>query len=167
MRLLFALLHCFGLSVNREKSDFRPRRVREHLGILVDLKKFEFSVPPRKLCNLQNRARALAARAAAHRRWVPKQELASFVGYVISLSVAIPLARFHLLPLYDAINSNPLWAPFVHVRLSSGAYRKLKFYFSNIPVEDLGSSILPTSPTECLFTDASSIAWGAHLSSDV
>lgn len=37
LRLLFAILHCFGLSVNHAKSDFYPRRVREHLGILVDL----------------------------------------------------------------------------------------------------------------------------------
>ena len=57
---------------------------------------------------------------------------------MVSLSIAIPLARFHLLPLYDALNSNPLWGPYVHVRLSSGAYRKLKFYFTNIPDEDVG-----------------------------
>lgn len=60
LRLLFSLLTCFGLNVNRAKSDFKPRRVREHLGILVDMRKYEFSVSSRKLSNLENRARLLA-----------------------------------------------------------------------------------------------------------
>ena len=85
---------------------------------------------------------------------------------MISLSIAIPLARFHLLPLYDVLHTVPGWGPFVHVRLTSGAYRKLKFYFSRIPESDLGASILPESPNECLFTDALRIAWLAHLTSD-
>lgn len=86
---------------------------------------------------------------------------------MVSLSVAIPLARFHLLPLYDVLNTVPGWSPFTQVRLSSAAYRKLKFYFSSIPPADVGSSILPATATETLFTDASSIAWGAHLEHSV
>jgi hypothetical protein len=39
-----------------------------------------------------------------NKRWVSKLDLASFAGYVVSLSVAIPLARFHLLPIYECIN---------------------------------------------------------------
>lgn len=113
LRLIFALLACFGLNVNRNKSDFRPRSVREHLGILVDLTKREFSVSHRKLGNLQGRAVSLAQAAAKHRRWVSKLELASFAGYVVSLSVAIPLARFHLLPLYDSLQTVSSWAPHV------------------------------------------------------
>jgi hypothetical protein len=38
LRLLFAILQCFGIAVNRAKSDFQPRRVREHLGIVLDLR---------------------------------------------------------------------------------------------------------------------------------
>ena len=81
----------------------------------------------------------------------------------MSLSIAIPLARFHLLPLYDSLNSNLSWGPGVHVKLTSGAYRKLPHYFTNLPSDDIGCSILPETPVESLFTDASQVAWGAHL----
>jgi hypothetical protein len=37
IRLLFAMFAAFGLHVNRKKSDFKPRTVREHLGIIIDL----------------------------------------------------------------------------------------------------------------------------------
>lgn len=37
IRLLFALFASFGINVNRSKSDFKPRTVREHLGIIIDL----------------------------------------------------------------------------------------------------------------------------------
>lgn len=104
LRLLFLILDCFGVAINHAKSDFRPRRVREHLGIILDLRTRSFSVSDAKLHKLRGQAAALARWAAAHKRWVPKQQLAQFTGYVISLSVAIPTARFHLLPLYDTLN---------------------------------------------------------------
>lgn len=58
-----------------------------------------------KLAKVRRQAAALTLVATQHRRWVPKQELASFIGFVVSLSIAMPLARFHLLPLYDSLNS--------------------------------------------------------------
>ena len=73
VRLLFALLACFGINVNRDKSDFKPRTVREHLGILIDLHQRRFSVSRRKLNNLQGRAILLAQEAAKNRRWVSKR----------------------------------------------------------------------------------------------
>ena len=116
-----------------------------------------------KLTKLQAQARVLAVEAAQHKRWVSKQTLASFAGYVVSLSIAMPLARFHLLPIYDSLNTNSGWGYGVQVRLTTGAYRKLKFYFSSIPTCDLGCSIEPEHPSEALFTDASDVAWGGHL----
>lgn len=97
------------MAINRAKSDFRPRRVREHLGIVLDLDSRRFSISQAKLDKLQGQAAALGAHAASHRRWVPKKRLAEFCGYVVSLSVALPVARFHLLPLYDALHSVPGW----------------------------------------------------------
>jgi hypothetical protein len=73
-----------------------------------------------------------------------------------SLTLALPYARFHLLPLYDSLHAAPLtWGPHVHARLTSGAMRKLQFYFVAIPPEDVGAPILPVRPQEVVFTDAS------------
>lgn len=107
---------------------------------------------------------ALLQQAATHRRWVTKDCLASFIGYVGSLSLALPYARFHLLPLYDSLHAGPLqWGPHVHTRLTSGAMRKLKFYFLRIPPEDIGAPIAPVRPSEAIFTDASRAGWGGYL----
>ena len=86
-----------------------------------------------KLTKLQAQARVLAVEAAQHKRWVSKQTLASFAGYVVSLSIAMPLARFHLLPIYDSLNTNSGWGYGVQVRLTTGAYRELKFILAVSP----------------------------------
>jgi hypothetical protein len=58
-----------------------------------------------KVQKLRAQAMKLAEFCASHRRFCNKKQLASFVGLAISLSPAIPAARFKLLALYDSINS--------------------------------------------------------------
>jgi hypothetical protein len=58
--------------------------------------------------------------------------LASFVGLAISLSPAIPAARFKLLALYDSINLVEGWGKSVMVRLSNMGYRSLKYFWSTL-----------------------------------
>ena len=76
LRLLLLILDCFGLAINHAKSDFCPRRVREHLGIILDLRTRTFSVSDAKLQKLRGMACSLARSAATHKRWVSKMQLA-------------------------------------------------------------------------------------------
>ena len=71
------------------------------------------------MAKLRAQARDLAQFAAAHRRWVNKRALASFVGFAISLSPAVPAGRFKLIALYDALSSIDSWSRSVMVRLSN------------------------------------------------
>jgi hypothetical protein len=72
----------------------------------------------------------LAKYASQHNRFVNKKSLSEFVGFAISLSAAIPAARFKLLPLYDAINQVSSWSNNVAVRLSNAGYRVLKYFWT-------------------------------------
>lgn len=90
--------------------------------------------------------------------------LASFIGSAISLSPAIEAGRFKLLPLYDSLNSIDSWRSHVAVRLTNGAYRSLKYFWSCLQPADCSVSWDPRQHDEMLFTDSSDFALGAHLS---
>ena len=156
------ILDCFGLTINEAKSSLSPATRLEHLGLVVDFRKREFAVPPAKLCKLKSLAMELALHAASHRRYVPKRVLASFVGSAISLCPAVPAGRFHLLPLYDAINSVPGWKRTTVVRLSNGGYRQLKYFWTQLQLRDCAVPWEPATPDELLFTDSSDFGLGAH-----
>jgi hypothetical protein len=81
----------------------------------------------------------------------------------ISLSPAIPAARFKLLSLYDSINSVEGWHNSIMVRLSNNAYRSLKFFWSVLIPSQCQQSWEPSDPQELLFTDSSDFGYGAHL----
>lgn len=101
---------------------------------------------------------------ASHRRWVNKRILSKFIGTAIALSPAIPAGRFHLLQLYDSLNSSQSWRSDVMVRLSNGAFRQLKYFWSQLLPSHCIVSWDPSDPDELLFTDSSDFGLGAHLS---
>ena len=108
-------------------------------------------------------ARDLLTTAGSHRWWVSKQVLASFLGFAITLLPVLMQGCFKALPLYDALASKDGWAPSIMVRLSNAAYRVLHDYWSKLSAQDCTWDGLPAD--EYLFTDASSLGYGAHLSS--
>ena len=73
--------------------------------------------------------------------------------------------RFKALLLYDALASKDVWAPSLMVRLSNAAYRVLCDYWSKLSMQDSGFAWDGSPVDEYLFTDASSLGYGAHLSS--
>ena len=79
------------------------------------------------------------------------------------MSLALPLGRFNVLPLYDAIASVDSWSSHVMVRISNTAFRKLKYYWSQLQWSQCVADWDATSPQELLFTDASDFGAGAHL----
>lgn len=136
VRLLRDIVECFGLTINESKSRMCPAHRFEHLGLVVDFRLRSFAAPPDKLRKVKSMALELAQYAANHRRYVHKRQLASFVGTAIALSPAVPAGRFHLLPLYDAIRSDSSWRHSTVVRLSNGAYRQLKFFWTQLRLSD-------------------------------
>jgi hypothetical protein len=132
VKLLTTILSCFGLTINVKKSRLTPATQFTHLGLGVDLRTRQFVAPREKVIKLRSAAMQLAQFCAKHKRYCNKKSLASFVGLAISLSPAIPAARFKLLALYDSINSNPSWNSKVMVRLTNCGYRSLKYFWSTL-----------------------------------
>ena len=158
------VLTAFGFTVNEKKSDFTLRWRRIHLGVEIDLHQRAFRVDPAKLTRLRGMSLALAKEAAAHKRYVFKRDLAKMVGLAVAVSPALPGGRFHLLPLYDSINSVDGWRASLKVRVTNSAYRRLREFWSKLQLTDCVCRWDPTPPEELWFTDSSDFGYGAHLS---
>ena len=82
----------------------------------------------------------------------------------MACSPAIELGRFHCLPLYDSLATAASWLPHVKVRLTNAAYRRLLGFWAKLSSSDCGVTWEAATPAEVLFTDASDVGFGAHLS---
>lgn len=76
----------------------------EHLGVVVDSQRMRFEVAPRKMRRVKEMSAALIRQSNVGRRYVPAGRLRSFCGVCVSLSLAMPWARFYTRSLYDALS---------------------------------------------------------------
>jgi hypothetical protein len=83
--------------------------VGEHLGMILDFDKGIFRAPTAKLKSIAVLAKTLMCRAASHKRWVSVKSLASLAGKAQFLHPAIPVARFFLRELHDAVKTAKTW----------------------------------------------------------
>jgi hypothetical protein len=157
-----ALMSLLGLKRKLEKGCWEPtQRLSPHLGLGLDTVAGQFFVPPARLHKLQNIALALLGRAARNTGLVPRRLLASFCGFVQSLFLALPAARFFLRSLHDALNSvKDSWSR--EVRLCRQAKTDLRF-FAELPSRCNGRCMFRRPETATLHCDASELAWGGVL----
>jgi hypothetical protein len=128
------------------------------LGIHIDTQLGLFLVPPAKKATVQGAASSLLSYGKSHRRWVSAKKIANICGLVISLSVALPLARTVTRSLYDVLATKVSWNS--DVRLNKQAIRDLLF-LRDLRSESCDKAIWKPSPTATLHTDASDFGWGA------
>ena len=107
-------------------------------------------------------ARSIIKYAASHRRWVHVQKLANIAGAVISLTVALPMARTVTRSLYDVIATRESWSS--DVRLTNQALKDLRF-LAELPSECCDKAIWKPETLDNIHTDASNTGWGAVLNS--
>ena len=75
----------------------------DHLGFIISsIGKGDLRVPERRCFALWRQARALLFEAVKNRRLVDSDLLCRFAGAAISCLPALPLARFHLLEIFNA-----------------------------------------------------------------
>ena len=94
-----------GFIINVSKSKLEPQQVGQWLGFTLDLLDGKFFVPKEKIAKLVHSViSALAAKL------VPARQLASIVGQIISMSLAIgPVARLRTRALY-VVNGRRYWS---------------------------------------------------------
>jgi hypothetical protein len=79
----------------------------EHLGCVIDTDHMRFYIAPRKIAKVHGIAQASLRQARQGRRWVSRDRLRSFCGVCVSLSLAMPFARFYTRSLFDDMNRRP------------------------------------------------------------
>ena len=116
-----------GFIIDVSKSKLQPQQIGQWLGFTLNLLNGKFFVPKEKMTKLVHSINSALAAGL-----IPAQLLASIVGQIIPMSLAIgPVARLHMRALYDVINSCRYWSE--KLSLSPSACDELLFWKSSLP----------------------------------
>lgn len=155
------LFRQLGLSVHPTKGATTGTQRLEALGYLVDTADRQLLLPDKRLLKVQAAAKVLLAESAAHRRWVGARRLRRFCGLAMSTSMAVPMARFRLRRLYDAVGS--LVAAHRPARLAEGARTDLSWWATLDLPRKVGRLLWQDEVVVELTTDACLTGWGAVM----
>lgn len=159
-----ALMRSLGLRRHPHKGEWEGATRVEHLGVLVDTETLRFTVTPRKRRKVRDAAEKMLRTIRFSRRWVSHSMVSSFCGLCVSLSLAMPWARFYTRALY--------WDLSAHVksvkgkllcRLSHQSIRDLRFWRQLADAPQEGRLMLPAEPEAALHTDAADMGFGGTL----
>ena len=115
-----------GLVVNLQKSIWTPVQSLTWLGFDLDLSQGVVSIPTSKIENLKGQLRSLQNQCS-----VPAKQIASVVGKIISMSIALsPVARLMTRGLYSLLNSCNSW--FETLCIMPEAVAELQFWYESI-----------------------------------
>jgi Reverse transcriptase (RNA-dependent DNA polymerase) len=106
-QVLDKLLSSLGLTRHPTKEEWVGSTRMEHLGCVIDSDRMRFYIAPRKIAKVHGIARAILRQARQGRRWVSSDRLRSFCGVCVSLSLAMPFARFYTRSLFGDMNRRP------------------------------------------------------------
>ena len=143
--------------VNIEKSQWEPCKSLEWLGFRIDLNLGVFSVPDRKIEELQALLRSVSDHTV-----VPARQLASLVGKIMSMSIALgTITRLMTRNLYAVLNLSISWCQ--EVSLTQESLQEMEFWLSEIG-RFTGHSIWPKpSAVRVVYSDASSTGYGGYI----
>jgi len=117
------LMTSLGLTRHPSKGEWEGRQVIEHLGVIIDSVRMKFFVAPRKVAKVQSLAGKLLKEVRNRRRWVTKKALTHFCGVCVSLTLAMPWARFYTRSMYWDMASNRPRDPRGRIRVSHQSIR--------------------------------------------
>ena len=146
-----------GFVINVDKSTWEPSHTIEWLGFQIYLSVGKFSVPAHKIEALQSKL--LKTKEA---KCVSARELASLIGKIISMSLALnPITRLMTRNLYAILNCRLAWCH--RLTLSGEATQELDFWLSEITNFN-GRHIWPNpSAVRVVYSDASSTGYGGYM----
>jgi hypothetical protein len=109
--------------------------------------------------------------AAQGRQWVSRKRLSTFAGTCVSLTLAMPFARFYTRSLCDDMRSYKLKTQSNHAAARNGermrichqCVRDLKTWRKLTASEKLGQSMHPQAPDGIMHTDAADVGYGGTL----
>jgi hypothetical protein len=139
----------------------------EHFGCVIDSDRMHFYIAPRKIAKLYGIERAILRQARQGRRWVSRDRLRSFCGVCVSLSLAMPSARFYARTLFDDMTRRPKEVRASRsgnrCRLSHQSIRDLQMWRKLACRETDERPIRPLPTNGIVHTDAPDVGFGGTL----
>ena len=157
--LVQATLNRAGFVVHPTKSVWEPIQRLTWLGFVIDLALGQIEVPREKVVALQ---RKLAQAQACQYSPIPARQLASIVGRIISMGLAIgPVSRFMTRSLYATLESRMAWCE--RLTLSQDAQAELSFWAASLT--EYNSQPIWHSPSalRVVYSDASDTGYGGYV----
>ena len=155
--LMIHLLENLGFIVNMEKSILFPSQEMGFLGVLISSVHMSFSLPDRKVLNLQNECRRrLSSKIAS------QSDLAHLISKMIAAKAAVFQAPIHYRALQHQKNSLDFQRVPLHqkVILDVEALLDLEWWVNNLPTANT-RPVKPLLPNILIQSDASGSGRGA------
>lgn len=162
--IIDGLLRQLGIIRHPEKGEWSGSQELTHLGVEIDSKDLRFRVAPYKIVKVQKMASDHLRKARFGRRWVGTRALSHFCGVCVSLSLAMPCARFYTRSLYwDMTGKSDRRG---RCRLSHQGIRDL-VKWNSLTKQDLeGRQIHRPAPQASMYTEAADEGYGGTLHLD-
>ena len=138
----------------------------DHLGFRLSTLTGLFTVTEKKQSRMKRMAGKLLRQASQGRGIVSASMLASFCGMAVSLTLAVPLARFYSRSLYNCLTyaKREREGDRARVRLSKMGRKDLGFWRKLGPE---GRCMLEVTTDLCTHSDAADLGWGGTVSRDL
>jgi hypothetical protein len=161
------LLSSLGLTRHPTKEDRVGSTRVEHLGCVIDSDRMRFYIEPRKIAKVYGIARDILRQARQGRRWVSRDKFRSYCGVCVSLSLAMPFARFYTRILFDDMTRRPRKSRASRnrnrCRLSHQSIRDLQMWRKLASTETYGRPIRPLPANVIMHTDAADVGLSGTL----
>jgi len=157
---LVSLVRSLGLLVNIPKSDLNPSQLVQYIGILFDL--IESSARP-----ADHRVQAFLRLARQFLKQQPQtaEQWQRVLGHMTSLEKLVPRGRLQMRPVQFRLSgcwSQHVDSPFKRIHLDEAAKQALLWWSEEVHLT-AGVPLRVPPPDLTLFTDASTVGWGAHI----
>ena len=164
-QILIKTLENLGFVINLEKSNLVPSQVVLFLGFVVDSKKMSFSLPDSKIQSIR-----LSAQTLLNQPKVSLRKLSQFIGMCNASRTAVLEAPLHYRSIQNQLTSTLRSQPItqqnydVKICLNSHSREDLTWWVKNLKT-NCSRPIHPPPVDLSIMSDASDLAWGAHLES--
>ena len=145
-----------GFIANEQKSQWNPVQQLVWLGFELNMQEEQLLIPKTKLSPLCELLESLN-----HRQFIPAKVLASLIGKIVSMSLALgPVTRLMTRSLYATLNSRGSWCQ--QLALSQDAKAEIQFWRNNISQFN-GLDLWPKpSAVRVVYSDASNTGYGGY-----
>ena len=146
-----------GFVTHPVKSQWSPVQRLSWLGFVIDTSVGHLEVPAEKITLLKRQLKQTIGM-----RWVPARLLASVVGKIIAMGLAIgPLTRFMNRSLYATIEARCSWCD--RLQLSPEAQYELIFWEKRVSDFNAHPFWRAPSAVRVVYSDASDIGFGGYM----